>query len=146
MDTGRSSLGAVLPIAGRRVVPHAHTLTSGWVNEHLARGLGAAAGAVASAYAGSAAAATQAGFRVAAGGHGNGSSRSGVGQANFCAGLTGDDDTVTARVSSGVAGRGCSRAQVERASGACAFIASSTAREGFAASDTRWRRHDAGRS
>jgi hypothetical protein len=43
MDTGRDSLGAVFPIAGRRVVPHAHPLTSSWVNEHLARGLGATA-------------------------------------------------------------------------------------------------------
>jgi hypothetical protein len=32
-------LGAVLPVAGRRVVPHAHPLTSSWVIEHLARRL-----------------------------------------------------------------------------------------------------------
>src|SRR5450755_4429541 len=42
--TSRGSFGAVLPITGRRVVPHAHPLTSSWVNEHLARGHGAAAG------------------------------------------------------------------------------------------------------
>src|SRR5258708_40123296 len=44
-DTGGGSLGAVLPMAGRRVAPDAPPLTSSWVNEHLPRGLGADTGA-----------------------------------------------------------------------------------------------------
>src|ERR1700694_5628556 len=102
------------------------------------------ASAVAFADARSAAAATETTFCRAARRHGDRARAGGVRQSNFRSRLAGDDYSVAGSVSSGVTRRSYGGTQVERAAGTGAFVTSSAAGEGFAASEAGRRWYDVG--
>ena len=92
----------------------------------------------------SAAAAAESAFCRAARRHGESASAGRVRQSSFRSRLAGDDDPGAGSVSSGVTRWSYGRTQVERTAGAGSLVASSAAREGFAAAQARRRRYDVG--